>query len=276
MTVIAADVRGALERTLAAPGGADANLLRLSAAGQLDPALYRRVNQILTNLGGVWVGRKAQAHVWPDGVDARAAVAAALAAGKAVHPDRVAAFFPTPGRLADDVARVAGIGGAGPLAVLEPSAGDGALVRAARRVNPHVTVTAVEPDPARAATLDDGSTLLFRGTFERFAELDRAPFDAVVMNPPFALPGVPAAWAAHVELAWSLLRPGGTLAAVVPAGMAGRTAAARRVRDLVAEHGGQRGLPDGSFARAGTGVRTCLIWADKPAAHPDATAIPRR
>ncbi len=37
--------------------------------------------------------------------------------------------------------------------VLEPSAGDGAFVRAVRQINPDVQITAVEPNAERAAKL---------------------------------------------------------------------------------------------------------------------------
>jgi methylase of polypeptide subunit release factors len=82
--------------------------------------------------------------------------------------------------------------------VLEPSAGDGSLVAAILRANPRVAVIAVEPDPIRAAVCATANPAagdavqVAVSTFERYATTAiRAgiQFDAIVMNPPFTLPG---------------------------------------------------------------------------------------
>lgn len=117
--------------------------------------------------------------------------------------------------------------------ILEPSAGRGAIVRELLRAGA-TDVDAVEIDAARLGavsvigTVDErirqqaadwrgegpvrggGIGVLLRGDFLRLSAEDfSAPFDLVVMNPPFA------AAQEHVEHAISLLAPGGTVAALL-------------------------------------------------------------
>jgi 16S rRNA G1207 methylase RsmC len=145
--------------------------------------------------------------------------------------------------------------------VLEPSAGNGALARAA--INEGGTVTCVEIREEacrllRALGLETRTSdflLLTPGDFP-------ARFDAVVMNPPFSR----GADITHVTHAMRFLRPGGHLAAIMSAGVAYRSSAsARSFRDLVAANGGRISpCPDGSFKEAGTMVRTVTVEMQRP------------
>lgn len=197
---------------------------------------------------------------------------------------RAPGYFPTPAPLASClVGELTGIADLPAGArVLEPSAGDGALVRAILAANPQVQVAAVEPNRDLTTVLMrstaglPGEVTVYRVPFEVWAAADRGLFDAVVMNPPFALPGEPTVWIDHVNLAWSLLRPGGRLVAIVPGGLEFREDGRHRaVRALVAEHGGWQQLPEGSFAASGAEVRTCAIYLDNtPAPAPPAPSGP--
>lgn len=207
------------------------------------------------------------------------ALAAALAAPTVYAPG----YFPTPPALA---ARVAGMLPDGPLTVLEPSAGDGALVRAVLDARPEATVTAVEPNLQLVQLLGRVVTAggpaypseepprarVYCCNFEDFGSTRDADsaypeqFGAVVMNPPFSAPGHPVLWAEHVLRAYDLLEPGGRLVAIVPAGFAYRQdRVSTRVRELVTElGGGWEDLPAGTFKTAGTQVRTVLVWLTRP------------
>lgn len=190
--------------------------------------------------------------------------------------DRAMAYWPTPDEIADNLVYGAmeprclpyGHG----LRILEPSAGDGALVRAVRRRMPEAWVTAVEPDPARADQLraagiaDEvvASTLEDYLLTVAFAALagDVEPFDLVVANPPFALPGRPEAWAEHLLAIATdpyLLTPGTLIAAIVPrVVLTGKSRRVRQVRSLTTVPTVQiQECPTGSFAAA---VSTALIW----------------
>src|SRR6185503_19963603 len=136
---------------------------------------------------------------------------------------------------------------------------------------------AVEPNEGRrmALRLSGGSGLqVWAATFEEYAqkvraESDNTPcdvlFDAVVMNPPFALPGRRYAWAEHMVLAWGLLRDGGQLRAIVPASLEyGRQRPIAAARALIGDAGGSwRKAPDGAFHAAGTGVHTLIVEATR-------------
>ncbi|MEX5635776.1 methyltransferase [Parafrankia sp. FMc2] len=267
MSALAAEVHAAL--AAAVVDGATVRLV-----GQLDRKTYAATDKALRALGGKW-DRKAGAHVFPGSPGE--ALAAMLASGQAPAmpkaPHQIESYFATPDALAQLVVEAyTDVPGLSPFArVLEPSAGDGALVRAVRRVNPGVEVVAVEPNAERAGRIDDGSGLVtvqtetFETVARRHGQIEARPFDAVVMNPPFTLPGAATAWIDHVNLAWSLLRPGGRLTAIVPAGFTYRTDRKHRdLREWVGLLGGWRELPEKSFTASGTDVATVAIWMEKP------------
>ena len=183
--------------------------------------------------------------------------------------DKALAYFATPADLACRMADE--LGDVGPGRVLEPSAGDGALIAAITAAHPEAEVTAVECDSGRVALLRRRYGAAWHGTvwhgmFQDFADhmsMDSTfePFDGVLMNPPFTEPGDRHAWAAHFQLAWRLLRPGGRLVAILPASYRfSEFGHATAVRALVETNGGVvTDLPPATFRGAGTGVRTVLI-----------------
>lgn len=205
-------------------------------------------------------------------------------------------FVRTPAALADSL--VSGhrdIGTLPPGArVLEPSAGDGALVRAILSNDPDVHVVAVEPDNGRADTLDTitgehpGRVTVYRGTLEQFAEYAAScrapgmhdarhvamgqPFDAVIMNPPFGDTTRAALWTEHIRVAWDLLTVGGVLVSVVPASYGYR--ADRVGREFRAWAGSQRcayeKLDGQPFAESGTSTSAGVLTLTRPLpARPD-------
>lgn len=201
-------------------------------------------------------------------------------------------YVETPPTLAWDIVREYTDIHDGPVGqrVLEPSAGTGSLVRAVFRLSPYSEVWAVEPHRERATqiTVADhpgrtfivgpghardtgpnedltGSLTVVCGSFEEFAGSVPGWFDQVVMNPPFAKPGEPTLWALHVAMAWSMLRPGGRLVAIVPGSITWRQEKRHNaIRKLVEATGGYRELPDGSFSASGTDAKAAVIWATKP------------
>jgi precorrin-6B methylase 2 len=169
--------------------------------------------------------------------------------------------------------------------VVEPSAGDGSLVAAILRANPHVVVTAVEPDSVRAAVCATTAAAAQQpvqievSTFEQYATAairGGIGFDAIVMNPPFALPGQADVWFEHVRLAWQLLRPGARLVAVVPNGFTFRSSNTRReARQFIEHHGAHEPLPAGAFTPSGTTVSTRVARLTKPLPTGNADSVLR-
>jgi predicted RNA methylase len=197
-------------------------------------------------------------------------------------------FVRTPAGLADDL--VSGHRDIGALPrgarVLEPSAGDGAIVRAILENERDAVVIAVEPNHERADALDTlagehpGQVIVFRGTLEQYAEhvawcrkhpaaevaglpatMHGDPFDAVIMNPPFGDSTRDLVWIDHVRAAWELLRPGALLVSIVPPGYAFRADKAHRgFRTWAESHGATFAKLDGQpFAESGTGTSAGVL-----------------
>lgn len=174
------------------------------------------------------------------------------------------AFYPTPkaavGKLLRDVTPRG--------RVLEPSAGDGAIVEALLASGKATQVTAVEVHPGRVATLrqrfmDPRLHVLPAN----FLELQpTGDYDLVVMNPPFA----GTHWMAHVVHAWEFLKPSGTLLAVLPAtAEVGTSAKHAEFHAWIEARRGRyssrpwTSLPPESFAASGTRVNTVILRLDK-------------
>jgi hypothetical protein len=173
-------------------------------------------------------------------------------------PDRdlKADFFATPQEIAEQAIAAAEIPFNG--SVLEPSAGDGALARAARDAGG--VVECIEIHLGRARDLiGDGFPCVARD----FLKSDPDPrFDRVVMNPPFSdLQDV-----RHVSHALKFLRPGGRLVAIMSPAI--RFRSDRLTSHLRAELEGMgatiEDLPEGAFKASGTMVRTVLVTVDAP------------
>ncbi len=100
------------------------NLLVLPA-GQLERKLYEAVNKVIVNCGGKW-NRSAKGHIFSS--DPRAKLGIALDTGVAEDTKKTLQAFYTPSVVAARVVELAEVNGYN---VLEPSAGEGALVKEA-------------------------------------------------------------------------------------------------------------------------------------------------
>ena len=227
-------------------GPRDADLVRraLAAAkkaGRKDPLAFSFTKeQLADNARAVKAGITNQAE-WDA---ARAAINALEATAPAADPiaearqlfdklkrDLVGAkgigidFFPTPPEVAADLVERAdaqaetGPAGAGPGdSVLEPSAGSGNIIEAMAEMYegfPEITVTALEQSTglvevlrAQADALTDKHAInVQQGDFLEY----KTKHDIIVMNPPFSKNRD----IDHVLHAWSLLKPGGRIIAVM-------------------------------------------------------------
>lgn len=161
--------------------------------------------------------------------------------------------------------------------VLEPSAGDGAIVRELLDYDEDVHVLAVEPNAERVAALKalaaeyPGRVTVYAMTFEAFAASNSPQVDAVVMNPPFVLDGDNHPWIRHVNLAYDMLRPGAQLVAVVPPSYQYRkTREHQALRNRVEAAGGRyEPLPRDSFVESGTGTSAGVLTFPKPIVRDD-------
>jgi hypothetical protein len=238
--------------------------------GQLSRESYVAVNEIITRIGGRW-NRKLGGHVFED--DPKPLMMLIFETGE-MPPKNPTAFYATPPEVADRLLTDPMLpriplfrhpDGRGQVDVLEPSAGTGALLRAIRKHRPDVALDAVEIHPRyREILLRDGWDVAANDFLTFVPDL---LYDAVVMNPPFAIEGEGLAYVTHIRHAMDLLRPGGVLLAIVSAGYIFRTD--KRVTELREElqsgpKWGQVELANGAFKESGTGVRTVLLGWTKP------------
>lgn len=243
---------------------------RAVIAERLDASAYKRVNEVLGALGGAW-SKKEKAHIF--GSDARSLVDRAIDAGEVTTTREANAelgHFPTPATLADRLVKAAQVGRG--MRVLEPSAGDGAIVMALQDVG--ALVTAVERSPVRREIL---LIRVLKSRDELAPETDfmeyRASglFDRVVMNPPFCRSGI-GDHLDHVRRAHGLLKPRGVLVTVLPSSIQfRRDRRHEEMRAWLEARGTISPLPDGSFRASGTEVCTVMATIEAPPAPRRAT-----
>lgn len=147
--------------------------------------------------------------------------------------------------------------------VLEPSAGQGALIKPL--LDQGARVDAVEIDGDRCAVLRDMARAhgdLMTVTSANFLQMQPvAAYDYVVMNPPF----YGQHYMKHVLHAFDFLKPGGQLRAILPASAeVNESPAHTDFRRFVEKHksgwfGGFRALPPESFAESGTMIQTVIL-----------------
>lgn len=167
---------------------------------------------------------------------------------------KIPGFFPTPPVLADDLVARAQL--APGMRVLEPSAGSGRLVEAIQRTGiDDLTVDAIEQNYTLRELLKlKGANLVENN----FMDYNPGPiYDAIVMNPPFEdYQDVD-----HVYHAYSLLKPGGKLVAIMGEGPFFRSdRRGQSWRAWLDNLGGiSEKLPSDAFKMSGTGVQTRIV-----------------
>lgn len=229
---------------------------------QLERKLYEKVNKVLTGSGGKW-DRKSGTHIFDR--DPREAMGLAVEQGQAINLRTKLQAFYTPPKLAGQVVEAAKLKHG--MLVLEPSAGEGALVSAALRVAA-VNVVMYDLDEvalARAVVVADkvifGSGGQARAEVQDFLMVVPASkFDAVLMNPPFT----GGADMNHVSHAWRFVKPGGILVAIMsPSWRTANSKAAvtfrRVVTSAVASEVGK--IPAGTFEH--TNIATIVVTLRK-------------
>jgi hypothetical protein len=226
--------------------------------GQLDRQLYIRVNKVLEALGGKW-DRQRRGHLF-DSDDATQALELAAETGEYSDRKQVLQEFFTPDWLADQM--VADLDLKVGDSILEPSAGNGSLIRALYRRYPHAhtsfNIQLVEINP-KWWWWDKGTEInIHIGDFLRWDPPNR--YNRILMNPPFTRQRE----IDHVRHAYSLLAPGGRLVAIMSAGFKYRTnRKSVEFNWLVEAQGRVRELPENTFASEGTTVRTVKVILEK-------------
>ncbi|RYG90047.1 DUF4942 domain-containing protein [Loktanella sp. IMCC34160] len=174
-------------------------------------------------------------------------------------PSRDLQFYHTPAAAAAAV--VDAISFRDGMRVLEPSGGEGHLVRPLLTKGYQVTAVEIQADRvAKLRGLEGPNCDVIEGNFLNLPASSK--FHAVVMNPPF----YGTHWMDHVRHAYDFLAPEGQLVAILPASaQVGETNAHLQFRRWAekANGGGRWGmfadLPAESFAEAGTNINTVIF-----------------
>lgn len=235
--------------------------------GQLERALYTKVNKALDAMGGKW-NRGKGGHIFAT--DPRPQVEGLLENG-ALTVERDG-FFETPPAVTKRMFELAPVGRASML-ILEPSAGMGAIVKmilATPYADNH-SIMVCEKNEARRETLARSYKCSVVGSdflqyeLPRYSDQDHEQmfqYQRIYMNPPFE----EGQDIEHVRHAYDLLQPGvGIMVSVMGEGAFFRgdkkAVAFRKWLELVG--GTSEPLPNGSFKESGTGVNTRLVVISK-------------
>ena len=154
------------------------NILRLPDV-QLNPKSYAEVNKWITEAGGKWNGGKIQGFTFD--FDATR-VAGILMSGKRCNLKQEFQFFSTPPALAEWLVSLSDVKPG--YAVLEPSAGTGAIIKAIHKTCPEVVVDAFELMPENRQTLEKMINVSL--VDEDFTQGVPRLYDRIFANPPFA------------------------------------------------------------------------------------------
>lgn len=176
--------------------------------GQLDRDIYLEVKNRLELIGGKWKGGKIMGFVFQENPTE---LLEQIANGEKRNLKKEFQFFGTPDELADELVELAFDGFRvqnSPLSILEPSAGQGAIVKAINRKTGGNDVHCYEAMPVNKTILNKISTVVFLG--EDFFNDNGDKFDLIIANPPFSKNQD----IVHILKMWSVLNKGGRIVTI--------------------------------------------------------------
>ncbi len=155
---------------------------------QLERKIYQEVAKDLQHIGGKWKGGKVAGFVFPtDPTD----LLSQIAKGEKRNLKKEFQFFETPETLADKLVELADIQDND--TVLEPSAGQGAIIKAIRKINQECSITAIELMPTNYSILMklalSAESLDFEIELNDFLKYNPnyvGGFTKIIANPPFS------------------------------------------------------------------------------------------
>jgi hypothetical protein len=234
---------------------------------QLDRKMYMAVNKVLAECGGKW-NKGRGAHVFPVGaVDT---LKTAMDSGRVIRDKVIRQAFYTPDEVANRLVASLGIpdyedrledNAENPVRILEPSAGDGALIRAVRKINRVSFIKAIEIDQVCCNHLQDsdpqGMLRIVCRDFLTYEPREDDRYDFIIMNPPFQRGQA----FEHVHHALQFLKPAGKLGAILPSNFDA---------DWLQPHSvNYWRLPAGTFKESGTNIETMMLVLTKSSRKED-------
>jgi phospholipid N-methyltransferase len=235
------------------------NILRLPA-GQLDRKVYQDVAKALDLIGGKWKGGKVMGFVFA--ADPTDKVAIILRGEKLVSAKKEFQFFQTPDVFGTEI--VAEVGILPGMTVLEPEAGQGALVRQILKVQPDLVVDCFELMLENQEILKQtfgASVNLLGPDFMDTNIPSTRKWDRIIANPPFSNNQD----IDHVQKMYYLLAPKGVMISVMsPHWTFATDRKCKEFREWIARTGAVvREVEPGTFKESGTNVRTLVVRITK-------------
>lgn len=230
------------------------NVLKLPPV-QFNKKSYLEAKKWIEEAGGQWRGGKVQGFMFPFNAER---VFAMLKDGRRCRLQQDFQFFATPDFVADRLVSLAAPIEKG-MRILEPSAGQGAIVNAILRACPDAEVDCYELMPENRELLGKVSGAVILG--EDFLGSGASGYDIIVANPPFAGNRD----IAHVRAMYDALAPGGRLVTVMGTHWEmGQESVCREFRDWITEIGASvEHLPAGTFKDSGTVTATTIIKIER-------------
>lgn len=226
------------------------NILRLPDV-QLNPKSYAEVKKWIMEAGGKWTGGKTQGFTFE--FDATR-VAGILLSGMRCNLQQEFQYFSTPPELAEWLVSQSDV--RSDHAVLEPSAGTGAIINAILKACPDVTVDAFELMPENRQTLEKMQNVSLVG--EDFTQGVPRVYDRIFANPPFSNNQD----VRHVRLMYDALNPDGGEMCVITSRhwVIASEKECMHFREWLQEVGAEtHEIPNGVFDKSGTNVATMAI-----------------
>lgn len=226
------------------------NILRLPDV-QLNPKSYAEVKKWIMEAGGKWIGGKTQGFTFD--FDA-SRVAGILLQGKRCNLKQEFQFFSTPPALAEWLVSMSDV--KPEYAVLEPSAGTGAIINAIHKVCPEVSVDAFELMPENKQTLAKMKNVSIVG--DDFTNGVPRLYDRIFANPPFAKNQD----IRHTRMMYEALAPVGGQMCVITSRhwLQAPEKECDQFRDWLVEVNAEtHEIPNGVFDESGTNVATMAI-----------------
>jgi hypothetical protein len=222
---------------------------------QLDRKLYQDVAKALNLIGGSWKGGKVQAFVFQQDPTE---LLQQIAGGESRNLKKEFQFFATPNSIADYLVELADIEEGD--SILEPSAGQGAIVKAIQRVLPEAAVDCFELMPLNQTFLSKISNVLIKG--QDFLQYEGPhSYDKIIGNPPFSKNQD----CSHIRKMYELCRPTGRIVSVASkhwqtSGNRVETEFRNWLDQVNAE---VYEIEAGAFKESGTMISSCIIVINK-------------
>lgn len=228
---------------------------------QLDRKVYAEVKQALELIGGKWKGGKTYGFVFKtDPTD----LLKQIASGEKRNLKKEYQFFATPAALAERMVDLAQIGESEDLPygdILEPSAGQGAIIKAIHETTELITVHCYEPMEVNKLVLGKMDGVKWLGNDFLLAD-PGILYDRIVANPPFTKNQD----IDHILKMYSVLKPGGIMVTLSsPSWQYGSQKKQVEFKKWLKEVNAYlQDIPEGAFKESGTSIRTILIKIVKP------------